>query len=614
MTHSRAPFLLFIYLTWYSTILHAAITSSNTQQQQIIPTLDTPTKSSTTFFLSMSRRIKSNTNNNNKKHFSKSHKPRHRNTNGKPRSNSGTGIQYTVPVEYEYEYENKTEQRIDKQDEAFTLRRKKNWQQARPIRPIDLNFMNNNLRTQCIGWDERPVPIHPPPTNQITIVDPWRESMGGDKRACKVFVRWKSDEFQCSATLVSLNRIALSRSCTFSKCHGGRMPDESWVSCGYGWQSDDNGWKPHMVYDHWGSARITGCMRFKEFDDSVQCVDNKDVSSNEFDVQYCYLDRGVGVNIGWFGLTSTLPTTSVIIRGYPSDPKLVQFYGEQIKSECLYHEENVDGSTDTALTLNGAWLFPGENGAGYINNDQRVAAVHRTASTGCVATGTRFPQQLLTTFLNEQIDVNDYCELVPYYVDIYNNYGGLNWGVGPSINQSITVPQGSQYQAVISLFNPGNKPAINITVNWWLSTNDAITNRDQFLGTNYVNMTGWETFRIFSPFFIATQNSGDFWIGATWGGGGCRPRRRWLNNQTPSGKVNFVDAGSSGGGNTGNGNGHEYENGNGNNGNGNTNSDVTDSPSMTPTTATTTPVPTHRPLFQRPSRSHMGVGQRGRQG
>jgi hypothetical protein len=426
-----------------------------------------------------------------------------------------------------------------------------------------LQQQTNNNNTTCIAWEDQQPPPQPPPSAGHVVL-PWIKPEG-DIRVCKVFIRWQYQYFVCSATLVGSDQIILSRHCSYSKCLGG-LATETWISCGYSWINSTT--KPHLTYDHWGSAKILFCqIHYQEFDASAQCVNNVDVSSTDYDIQICNLDREIGLKPGWFELTSTLSPniSSVIVRGYPGVYTLIPYFGPGIIDECMFHNYSIDSSktTSTRISLNGAYLFGGESGAGYVvstynnnNNNNKLTskliATHRGGPSRCEESGTRVTSDLISRFsISIFPKPPPYCELVPYYVDMFNNYipADSYWGVieipatpvvalpSLTILPSISVVKGSKYQAVITIFNPGNKRAINVMIKWWVSLNDVISEVDKLVGISFVNITAWQTYRVFSPIITVTQSVGTtFWIGAIWNNGNdCLPRR--VGNQTPSGKV-----------------------------------------------------------------------------
>ena len=392
----------------------------------------------------------------------------------------------------------------------------------------------------CVSFEEAP---RQPPASAGTEVFPWTLSKG-TSRACKVYMRWNEDFFICSATLVGKDKIAMARHCTFSACEGSREPDEMFVMCGFSWVPPSP-WLPHLQYDWRGTAHVTGCESHVEFDNSVRCVDGGDASFLDYDVQYCRLDREVGVGTGWYGLSTAVPH-AVTVRGYPGNPDLVPFFGSGVLNQPMYHQFHVTAAFPRYFVLQGAWLYGGESGAGYVNTaTSQVTAVHRGGPSGCVEYGARVTSTLVAKLAADPSNPPDYCELVPYPLDVYNVVGPSVWGVAlaltSAVQPTVAVQVGGTVRATASFFNPGNKPATNVVVNWYVSENDFVCDADALAATQTIATIGPNSVAVVTSPPLSVTWVGSMYVGALASGGGCLPRAN--PNHVPSGLVtSTVDA------------------------------------------------------------------------
>lgn len=272
----------------------------------------------------------------------------------------------------------------------------------------------------------------------------------------------------CSGTLVGPYHLMTARHCTFDPCRGEATIVR--VACGFGYVDGDE----IDDYAHFGTAFGTNYVYYTSYDESRTCGD-MGLGSIEHDMVLYRLDRAVGINVGYFGVTSgSLSLTNVL--GFPADRRL-NSYVSHADSSLFHRSKEVTEAAGGDYYFDDMWLFNGETGgpwyAYYSSTETREVggiAVGGTTGTGCLVYAAKVKDvwvdavnllkgQPSNSALEPWTAPPDYCHIVRYQADVFDLYSGAPMrGVGSSLQDYAFSTYGTSdsFVAVIVLQNIGN--------------------------------------------------------------------------------------------------------------------------------------------------------------
>ena len=377
------------------------------------------------------------------------------------------------------------------------------------------------LQQECRSFEENP---RDPGNNANVVSEPWSDAFNDH---CKLFVTFPGDPgavYHCSGVLVGPYHLLTARHCKLHACLG--LATSIRVRCGYGYGANLHS------YASFGTAIASGqVVRYRAYDDDLECVDNTHRGPADWDIQYVRLDRRIGDRIGWKGLT-TATQANVHVVGYPGHDNDLEPFIPNHGHQQLHRFLAITSSTDRAYRLDGAWIFGGESGGAYyrLANSRQVNAVHVGGRTGCRETGCRVTPDFFQDYLalrgsesTSQLDAWDdppsHCQVLWYERDIFDAYEGTLDGVGRASPDfaATSVFQGANFKTKITLFNVGADVTTEVTLRFYASVDQAFSpNNDIFLGrsTPYALNSGASYRRSTSGFVVS-------WLGvrhiiATW--------------------------------------------------------------------------------------------------
>ena len=371
----------------------------------------------------------------------------------------------------------------------------------------------------CTSFEDSP---RDPGSNVNVDVRPWE-----DKRFCKLFIQYDDiGTFVCSGSLVGPHHLLTARHCSFNPCSSDAFPTVR-VACGYGYNPDST------EYAHFGTAFVTNCVRYSQYDDNTECVDGEQTSTLvDYDIQICNLDRRIGDHFGYLGFSKDA-FTFVDVDGYPGNSALNPYYASALHLRFTRDNLIVSGTTSYRYTLDGAWIFGGESGSPYWDNDI-VQAVHRGGPSGCTEYGIRindgFYEAMRATLgltssssIEPFTDPGDYCHLVNYPVDLFGEYTGGLLGFAPygslsssTTTSSITVTNEADFEVRITILNSGNIDT-SVTINFYASDNTYISSWDDLLDQTSFTLGAYSSYRL-RRYVQASWGTGSRFIGAIWSG------------------------------------------------------------------------------------------------
>lgn len=293
---------------------------------------------------------------------------------------------------------------------------------------------------------------------------PWSRS-----EVCKTHQTFSdSSVSECSGTLVGPYHFMTARHCTFDPCRGDAKIVR--IACGFGYVDGDG----IDDYAHFGTAFGTDFVYYPSYDESRTCGD-VGLGDIERDMVLYRLDRAVGVNLGYFGVTYD-SFSSMNIMGFPADTRL-NSYVAHADSRLFHRFQEVTQGTVGDYYYSDLWLFPGETGgpwyAYYTSTDTReigAVSVGGTTGTGCLVYAAKVKDvwvdavnamkgQPSNSTLQPWTPPPDYCHIVQYQADLYNSFNGAPMrGVGSSTQDYAYSTYGTSdsFVAVIILRNIGN--------------------------------------------------------------------------------------------------------------------------------------------------------------
>jgi len=177
------------------------------------------------------------------------------------------------------------------------------------------------------------------------------------------------------------------------------------------------------------------------------------------------------------------------------------------------------------------WAWGGESGGPYYQvsgGGRQISAVHHGGPTGCTEYGSRVTSQWVNEYLalrgdNPSSDITpwsdpaDHCQIIRLQIDIHDQYSKVLKGVGRSepIYSSSTQDEGESFKAAVTLHNVGTI-AGTVTVKWYASSNDVITDADLYLAESTRTISSEGTYRIIHVNLPVKWSSGVRHIGALW--------------------------------------------------------------------------------------------------
>jgi len=196
------------------------------------------------------------------------------------------------------------------------------------------------------------------------------------------------------------------------------------------------------------------------------------------------MNRRMGARTGWLGRGSSL-ANSLNFSGYPTETPyvpagtLVQYYG--------YDAFNVDSNTDYRIQLD-AFIYGGHSGGPswkYDGTDRWNQGIHSTSNRVGSAWDTYLNEDKrdrINTWIADDESIRPPVarpDMIEHRLDTEDRKQLYD----------TTVEQGGTFSAEFNMLNAGHSPATNLEINFYLSTNDNITEFDYLVGTRT-----WSTF------------------------------------------------------------------------------------------------------------------------
>ena len=233
----------------------------------------------------------------------------------------------------------------------------------------------------------------------------------------------------------------------------------------------------------------------------------------EYDLGYIALDRRAGDQTGWMWREANLTTTTLNFNGYPAeapyvpDNELSQYHHADPGNVDNYYTNRIQMCAYTYGGHSGGpvWRYDSTGGVRY------VQGVNSTSTRTGTAHATRLTSERLThmdlRISNDEIDRPPVAR--PELVEFAFSYNDDTKDIYP-----ISVQQDHVFYLKFSVQNMGFAASGLITVDFYLSDNEYISDTDTKIGTTYLNSIDAGFFYIVPDWpLLASVNPGTYYVG-----------------------------------------------------------------------------------------------------